>query len=1320
MSTLGNALEIAQIKLIHEEIVAGNHATAANMLLYGMGQKPDISLDSEGDKILRDFYDAMVDANNYVGAAALCWGPPLFHPELNSVRQIFDSAAIHPLMLSMGASSMGKCIKSSQPVMKYNGVTVRADQIKVGDVLMGDDGGPRTVFVVNPGKGPMYRITPKRGEPWECNDAHILSLRVGADKICGNSKKPQKKWKKGDIVDIPIQEYIALSKDKKSRLKQFHVGVEMPAKEVPFSPYVIGAWLGDGTMTAPTLNTPDGPMAKEWIRYFKSRGFIVTEGGKLGEKCRRYSVTTPLGQCNPFRNFVFGTVVDGEKRIPDEYLVNSMEARLGILAGLIDSDGWVHQKTGYGFVSKYEKLARQVEWLCRSVGLCARVNKRKKQITSIGFIGEYWMVSISGQGITKIPTLEKRACEPSDKRVLTNTSFTVESIGDGDYYGFVIDGNHRFLLGDFTVTHNTYNLVIFCYMDWLRDPEWTSIKLMSQSDKHLTDNVWPHLMQIHEACALKPQGKVKDLPSDLWMGLEDCGKGYGFAGMAFKQSQLSSGAWKGFKPQPKRPITDKNYAAFGPMTKLRVLMDEAQQIPEGVWQDLNSVKASVGENRVKIFAAFNPEDVSQPVVRRAEPPGGWHSDHQETLYSYESAQGWWVERLDGAKCENVVQRKELYPGVMRYEAYIDTLKGGGDSSPRYWCVDESTQALTKRGWMDHSTILESDLIYSVNPQSGRAGWMPLEEVFRKHYDGHLVSMEGQNISALVTDNHRWAITHKQRLEAGKNSLSFRETKDLKKHDEIPLVREGIHPESGPSDDYAKLLGWVASDGTFSDTGQSISIGQSFTANPAKCDIIAALLSRLKIKPRIFNTKFGIRIFNITGPMAQQVRKDLPAKQLTIKIIEMFPLSGKREMLDALIMGDGGIQGGGTPYISTNNAEQASVYAALAARCGLSTATHERFVPGGYVQKNGRTMMGHVMFYVNIKKAQYVRNQYITSTPKEYHGIVWCPRTPNGTFLARRNGLVYFTGNTFARGFPPLQDSANTIIPPDWASTQRGEAMYEGDVTNVAAMDIAYQGADKCVLCIGRWGMAYGWRDNKGKTHEFVDRLNPALKKPHHVLTIDQFLTLPKSLDAMGITQQLMGQCKMLKIEANWVAIDATGNGVATYSYAAKYWGRLLGINWAEAATETKILTDDLATSHARFDGVPSEMWFALKHWIDPNVCAVLFNPIIQSQDMYSQMTTRRYKPMRNGRLKVEAKDEYKARNGGKSPDEMDTVVMLLHLIRMRSGVIAGIVEHKDNKSGTGGLKTSSPTSDRADVEEPLELNTGPDGDGTELDTVDIS
>jgi hypothetical protein len=88
-------------------------------------------------------------------------------------------------------------------------------------------------------------------------------------------------------------------------------------------------------------------------------------------------------------------------------------------------------------------------------------------------------------------------------------------------------------------------------------------------------------------------------------------------------------------------------------------------------------------------------------------------------------------------------------------------------------------------------------------------------------------------------------------------------------------------------------------------------------------------------------------------------------------------------------------------------------------------------------------------------------------------------------------------------------------------------------------------------------------------------------------------------------------------------------------------------------------------------------------------------------------------------MHVESKDEYKARNAGKSPDEMDAVVMLLHLIRMRGGVIAGIVEQQNNKSDRV-IKAYSPTTDRSDVEEPLELGSEPDDNGEELAAVDLS
>jgi hypothetical protein len=68
----------------------------------------------------------------------------------------------------------------------------------------------------------------------------------------------------------------------------------------------------------------------------------------------------------------------------------------------------------------------------------------------------YWTVYIGGN-LEIIPTRIKRKQAKETKRTRNPriSSLKVRSLGIGDYYGFAVDGNHRFLLGDFTVTHNS-------------------------------------------------------------------------------------------------------------------------------------------------------------------------------------------------------------------------------------------------------------------------------------------------------------------------------------------------------------------------------------------------------------------------------------------------------------------------------------------------------------------------------------------------------------------------------------------------------------------------------------------------------------------------------------------------------------------------------------------------------------------------------------------------------------------------------------------------------------------------------------------------
>lgn len=268
--------------------------------------------------------------------------------------------------------------------------------------------------------------------------------------------------------------------------------------------------------------------------------------------------------------------------------------------------------------------------------------------------------------------------------------------------------------------------------------------------------------------------------------------------------------------------------------------------------------------------------------------------------------------------------------------------------------------------------------------------------------------------------------------------------------------------------------------------------------------------------------------------------------------------------------------------------------------------------------------------------------------------------------------------TFARGFPPLKGQISTIIPPSWPQEARGEAFFIENPIILGAADLAFQGKDSAQMAVGRWGLASGWVNHMGKKEFFIDRLNVKVRKPRHVLQIDQILPLTKHDNTVRMAEEIMGRCKMLKISPEWLACDKTSIGLGTYSHLNKTWGDCFGIAWNEGATPSKIIAEDKEGADKQCDGVMSEMWWAFRRWLDPRCCAILIHPMIPSSPINSQLTSRRYKTAKKG-IKVESKDEYKARNAGVSPDEADSLVMLVHLVRRNSDVLPGLVEEQKPK-----------------------------------------
>ncbi|WP_367182783.1 DnaB-like helicase C-terminal domain-containing protein, partial [Sulfurovum sp.] len=149
-------------------------------------------------------------------------------------------------------------------------------------------------------------------------------------------------------------------------------------------------------------------------------------------------------------------VIDN-KHIPQSYLTGNKEQRLALLSGLIDSDGYYDDKYHVmEIVQKREMLARQIKFLADSLGFRVSFVKKKATIKSIGYESDVYRVRIVGH-LDMIPTriVRKQARPLLSEREHMHTGIKVEYDKVDEYYGFVLDGNHLFLLEDMTVTHNT-------------------------------------------------------------------------------------------------------------------------------------------------------------------------------------------------------------------------------------------------------------------------------------------------------------------------------------------------------------------------------------------------------------------------------------------------------------------------------------------------------------------------------------------------------------------------------------------------------------------------------------------------------------------------------------------------------------------------------------------------------------------------------------------------------------------------------------------------------------------------------------------------
>lgn len=374
-----------------------------------------------------------------------------------TVKFIRDGNPGHPLIVAPTG-----CHAPGTLILMYDGEVKPVEEIKHGDLLMGPDSQPRTVLQLFQGNEPMYRITPKKGDAFIVNEGHILSLQTTNEGTTKSTCWPSLMTGK-EIDNISVSDYLNKSKSWKHLRKLRRVAVDFPPIQRPdFSPWALGALLGDGSILRMiAFTSPDHDVVDALSAEMTRLGMGITTSAKRNNQAFNTTYTDPLAnRSKPNRIAVllkelgvFGCKADS-KFIPHCYKTGSRQDRLDILAGLLDTDGHL-SRAGFDFISKSPQLAHDVVFVARSVGLSAVVSSCQKSCQN-GFSGEYWRVSISGD-TDMIPNrcLRKKAPPRQQKKNPLVTGFSVEPVGNGDFYGFALDADHLYLTADFTVHHNS-------------------------------------------------------------------------------------------------------------------------------------------------------------------------------------------------------------------------------------------------------------------------------------------------------------------------------------------------------------------------------------------------------------------------------------------------------------------------------------------------------------------------------------------------------------------------------------------------------------------------------------------------------------------------------------------------------------------------------------------------------------------------------------------------------------------------------------------------------------------------------------------------
>lgn len=352
-----------------------------------------------------------------------------------------------PRLMLLVPPRHGKQLADSTRVPTPGGWKNHGD-LRVGEHVFGSDGEPVRIVAVSEKTPSDMLVTLTDGHQIRCHQNHEWLVY----------ERPRQRWVVKETHELQARQL--WSSDRAVFQLPPVPALQFPETELGMDPYVLGAWLGDGSSTKPCIT--HSPMDTAVVDEIARRGYrssAVCEHSTTGCLTTYFSGPRPNVPGRLSQELkALGLL--GEKRIPVAFRFASVRQRLELLAGLVDTDGHVEPHSGrVRIVTASESLAVDISEVASTLGFRPYITAQQPALSSSGIQGRKVVYTVGFQPVMELPVVLARKKNPrlAPQRRIGIRSVEYSPNGEKGHCIQVDRADGLYIIGErqLTVTHNS-------------------------------------------------------------------------------------------------------------------------------------------------------------------------------------------------------------------------------------------------------------------------------------------------------------------------------------------------------------------------------------------------------------------------------------------------------------------------------------------------------------------------------------------------------------------------------------------------------------------------------------------------------------------------------------------------------------------------------------------------------------------------------------------------------------------------------------------------------------------------------------------------